>query len=68
MRESTKHKIRNPKQVRRTRIRMTQTLSPVGRPVLDFGFLSFVLVSNFVFRVSDFPLAGIKGSSLLMYG
>jgi hypothetical protein len=33
---------------------MTETLSPVGWAVSKFGFRSFVLVSDFVLRISDF--------------
>jgi len=32
---------------------MTETLSLVGCSVLDFGFRSFVFVSDFVLRISD---------------
>ena len=53
---STKSEIRNPKQIQRHQIQMTETLSPLGRSVLDSGFWSFVLVSDFEFRISNFVL------------
>jgi len=33
---------------------MTETLTPVGGAVWEFGFWSFVLVSDFEIRISDF--------------
>jgi len=60
---STKFEIRNPKQIQRHQIQRTETLSPLGRSVLDFGFRSFVLVSDLrsrfggvEFRISNFVL------------
>ena len=38
-------------------IPMTETLSPVLAAVWDFEFSSFVLVSDFVLRISDLGLA-----------
>ncbi len=35
---------------------MTETLSPVERPVLNSGFWSFVLVSDFVLRISSLAI------------
>jgi len=49
-----KSEIRNPKQIQMTEAQMTETLAPVGRRVLDFGFWSFVLVSDFGFRILNF--------------
>jgi hypothetical protein len=49
-----KSEIRNPKQIQMTEARMTETRSPLRNSVLDFGFWSFVLVSDFVLRISDF--------------
>jgi hypothetical protein len=33
---------------------MIETLTPIEYAVWDFGFLSFVLVSDFEFRISSF--------------
>ena len=51
-----KHEYRksNPKQIPRTQTPMTETLLPAGWFVLNFGFRSFVLVSDFEFRASSF--------------
>jgi|GEM_PF-6110424 len=51
---NSKSEIRNPKQMQMTEAQMTETPSPLRNSVLDFGFGSFVLVSDFVLRVSDF--------------
>jgi hypothetical protein len=37
-----------------TEAQMAETLAPTGGAVLDFGFWSFVLVSDFGFRISNF--------------
>ncbi|HSV98967.1 MAG TPA: hypothetical protein VLI39_02260 [Sedimentisphaerales bacterium] len=51
---NSKSEIRNPKQIQMTEIQMTETLSPLRNSVLNFGFWSFVLVSDFELRISDF--------------
>jgi hypothetical protein len=52
---STKSEYRNSKQIQRTEIQMTETLSQLRRlAVLDLKFRSFELVSDFELRISDF--------------
>jgi len=53
---STKSEIRNPKQIQRIKTQITETLALAGRSVSNFGFGSFVLVSDFGFRISCFLL------------
>jgi len=49
-----KFEIRNPKQIRMTEIRMFKTKTQLRRQ--RFEHSNFVLVSDFVLRISDFLL------------
>jgi len=54
MKTNSKSEYRNPKQIQRFQIQMTETLPPFRWFVSDFGFRAFEFVSDFVLRVSCF--------------
>ena len=53
-----KSEIRNPKSETNPKFQagMTETLTPLGGSVLNFGLWTFEFVSDFVLRISDFGL------------